>query len=172
MERRVGSNRKLGSVVASRTLTEAGQRANRIEIVLGAPRRLGADWECPFSIRGLEGERVQTIAGSDSFQALLLAVRAIRARLEETGRRFLWMPRDPAFSSGIPLELPLGLGDGFERRAKLFIEREVKHWANRLRAGVRRQTRTHGLPSAKKTHSVTASSKVRAQKSKKDSTRT
>jgi hypothetical protein len=99
MEKRVSSNRKLGSVVASRTLTEDGQRGNRIEIVLGAPRRLGTDWECSFSIRGLGDGSVQAIAGSDSLQALQLAIQALRVRLEETGRRFLWSHCDPAFGS-------------------------------------------------------------------------
>jgi hypothetical protein len=166
MKKRAGLNRKLGSVVASRTLTEDGHPATRVEIILGAPRRLDTDWECPFSIHGLEDGSVQTIAGSDSFQALLLAVRAIRARLEETGRRFLWMPNDPGFGSGIPLDLPLGLGDGFERRAKRFIEREVKDWAAGLRERARRP-RTKSLPRAKTTSSV-PSSKVRARKPKRD----
>ncbi len=169
MKKRIGSNRKLGPVVASRTLTEEGRPANRIEIVLGVPRRFGADWECPFTIRGLEGASVQTIAGSDSFQALQLAIQALRVRLEEIGRRFLWSPSYPSFGSGIAQELPSGLGTGFERRARRFVEREVKVWAARLRAGVRRQQM--GLPPAKRTHSATTS-KLRAQKSKKNSTKT
>src|SRR5271155_3833716 len=100
MERRLGSNRKLGPVVASGTLTEDGQPPNRAEIVLGAPRRLGTDWECPFSLRGLEDESVKATTGSDSLQALQLAIQALRVLLEENGRRFLWSPSDPAFGSG------------------------------------------------------------------------
>lgn len=168
MIKRTGPDRKLGAIVASRTLTEDGLPASQVEIILGAPRRSSTDWECRFSIQGLEGGGVQTIAGSDSFQALLLAVQAIRARLEGTGRRFLWMPGDPAFGSGIPLELPLGLGESFERRVKRFIQREVKGWAQRLEGGVRRQPQTKRLPPAKKTNSAT-SSKLHARKSKKDS---
>src|SRR5260370_5079047 len=124
MERRTGSNRKLGSVVASRTLTEDGKPANRVQIVLGKPRRLGTDWECPYSIRGLEAGSVQTIAGSDSFQALQLAIQALRVRLDETRRKVLWSPGDPAFGSGIAPELPSGLGAAPEHRIKRFIERE------------------------------------------------
>ena len=108
MHKRVGSNRKLGPVVASRTLTEEGQRANQVEIVLGMPRRLGTDSECRFAIRGLEGGSVQTIVGSDSFQALQLAIQVLRVRLEEAGGRFLWLPGDPVFGSGIAPEFTLG----------------------------------------------------------------
>ncbi len=133
MPKHVGSNPKLGPVVASRTLTEDGQRANQVEIVLGMPRRLGTDWECPFAIRGLEGGSVQTIVGSDSFQALQLAIQALRVRLEETGRRFLWLPGEPVFGAGIAPELPLGLGAASERRIQRFIEREVKGWRARLK---------------------------------------
>jgi hypothetical protein len=172
MRKRVVSNRKLGPVVASRTLTEDGHRANQVEIVLGMPRRLGTDWECPFTIRGLERGTVQTIAGSDSFQALQLATRALRVRLEETGRRFLWSPCDPAFGSGIAREIPLGLGAASEGRIQRFIEREVKAWSARLEARWRREQRTHGLPPARKTHSAKASSKLRTAKSKKGSTKT
>jgi hypothetical protein len=170
MKRHADSKRKLGSVVASRTLTEDGKPANRVEIVLGAPRRLGTDWECPFSIQGLEDASVQTTIGSDSFQALQLAIQALRVRLNETGRKFLWSPCDPAFGSGIAPELPLGLGTASEHRIQRIIEREVKGWAQRLEGGVRRQPQTKRLPSAKKTQSPT-SSKPRARKSKKDLTK-
>jgi hypothetical protein len=170
MERRAGSNRKLGSVVASRTLTEDGHPANRVEIVLGKPRRLGTDWECPFSIQGLEGGSVQTIAGSDSFQAVQLAIQALRVRLDETGRKFLWSTCDPAFGSGIAPELPLGLGAASEHRIRRFIEREVKAWADSLKPGVQRRPRSRDLPPAKKTSSAT-SSKLRARKSNKDATK-
>jgi len=171
MERRAGSKRKLGSVVVSRTLTEDGKPANRVEIVLGTPRRLGSDWECPFSIQGLEGGSVRTITGSDSLQALQLAIQALRVRLDETGRKFLWSPCDPAFGSGIAPELPLGLGAASEDRIRRFIEREVKAWADSLKPRVRRKPRTKSRVVTKKTHSAT-SSKLRARKSKKDSTKT
>ena len=163
---------KLGRVVASRTLTEHGPRANRVEIVLGAPRRLGPDWECPFLIRGLGGESIQTIAGSDSLQALQLAIQALRVGLEETGRRFLWSNSDPAFGSGIARDLPLGLGEASELRIKRFIEREVKGWANRLKAGERPQPFVHASPPPNETDAATANSKLHPRKSKKGSKKT
>ena len=172
MENRAGSKRKLGRVVASRTLTEDGKPANRVEIVLGAPRRAGKDWECPFAIRGLGDGSVQTMTGADSLQALQLAVRAIRARLEETGRRFLWIPTAPTFGSGISIELPLGLGADFERRAKRFIEREVAAWIAHIEAEIPRRSRTQGSRPAKQTHGIAASSKLRTRKSKKNSSKT
>jgi len=71
-------------VVASRKLqliSDAGE--NEVEICVGKPLPFpdGTGFYCPIWIRGLGEEKVQRIGGTDSLQALQLALNVLHARL-------------------------------------------------------------------------------------------
>lgn len=54
----------------------------------------GADWSCTYTIRGLGLESSKKVGGADALQALLLALKGLRAELdfhERRGCRFAWM---------------------------------------------------------------------------------
>ncbi len=98
----------IGPVVASRQLTarrsDGTERAVVVEI--GAPVHLEADgpWWCPFRIQGLGDGSVQSIAGEDSLQALVLSFRYLAGMLpydaERQGETIAWLDGDDL---GIPM---------------------------------------------------------------------
>ena len=72
----------VGIVIAERELDSADGRT--VQVLIGQPQPFpeeGGDYYCPFQITGIGNDMVMHLAGVDSVQALLLALKMIGARL-------------------------------------------------------------------------------------------
>jgi hypothetical protein len=109
-------------------ITDARVLDRKITLSIGMPRRVDRDeWRCPISIAGLKNSIiVDSVPGIDSFQALLLAVECVRWHLKQSGRRFAWLGESDLWDTGIPRQVPVGLGRQFEKRIERAIEREAQ----------------------------------------------
>lgn len=76
-------------VIAVRELRTAEQRVVTVSLRLPSPHPEG-DWECGYSITGLEPGCVDSAKGVDSIQALIMALEGIRVFLESSGAEFSW----------------------------------------------------------------------------------
>ena len=117
---------RLGVVVASRTLAEFGVEGSCIKASIGAPRKSGDRWECPFFIDGLRRSKIESAGGVDSLQALLGAIQGVRTSLDQSGRSYVWLDRK--WGTAIPQFIPAFLGRQVEDRVKAAIEREEKRY--------------------------------------------
>jgi len=87
----------VGEVIASRefSLLRKGEKTELV-VLMGKPEAFpqGADYYCPYQIKGFGREKVMAIAGIDAFQAIQLALGTIRVELEVIGRdsggQILW----------------------------------------------------------------------------------
>ena len=86
--------RALGRVIAQRTLRfeRRHRRPRSVSVVFGCPLRAprplrGDPWWCPVEVVGLGKRRLETIAGEDSLQALILAVEFVRRVLPMEAER-------------------------------------------------------------------------------------
>jgi hypothetical protein len=146
-------NVHIGRIVGKRVLTDLGNSADgkvsgqRVVLKLGIPRRdrtsLGREtWLCPFLIEGLDRTEIQWATGSDSLQALLVAITGLRAYVERSFPKLLWI--DSKIGAGLPIFVPTAWGRVVEDRIRLAIEREtVRGW----RAEIKRHRR--GMESKK-----------------------
>ena len=134
---------RFGSVIATRKLHTAGPRQGEVTISLAKPtREPGGDWVCRFRIEGLGCQRLNFAHGVDAFQALQLALEAIRLMIDESGRKLTWVE---AGRAGFPRYVPSYFGPVFERRLNRHIDREVLRFARaqerRYKARTRSRTR-------------------------------
>jgi len=77
-----------GEIVARRELDTGG--ASKVIVELAKPVSDGQDFGCSYRLEYEGKERVRTIYGVDSFQALTLALKIISVDLETLE----WLPRD------------------------------------------------------------------------------
>ena len=67
--------------------TDADDAPSRV-LHIGRPMRAEVDWQCSHQITGYAGEdTVMTAYGADSFQALYLCIKLVRARLLDLERQ-------------------------------------------------------------------------------------
>jgi hypothetical protein len=95
---------ELGEVIAEREATvEVAGESRAVILRFGKPvypptPEEGDPWWCPLQIVGLGSQEVRPIAGSDSLQALLLALRFVREHLPteaaRVGGRVYWLSED------------------------------------------------------------------------------
>ena len=119
-------------------LTEyTGDSIREVSVSIGAPRsHPRGDWECPFAIESAGQSKVEHAMGVDALQALLLAIKGLWTRLDQTGSRFEWLvPGVQAIpGSGIPRQMPEGR-KAFRERLNQIIETETaRYWDSGLRA--------------------------------------
>jgi len=120
----------LGRVIAKRVIERwTGSEHEKVTISLGVPRRESNNtWWCPFFIEGVDSQ-FQGMGGVDAFQALTLALQAIRVVLDSSGQKFRWLERPGA---GLPI-LVSDYSERFEKRVASAIEREKdRYWKERL----------------------------------------
>lgn len=124
--------------IAERTLRE-GMRRERVVARLGLPRMVSDDeWVCPFEIaRGTTKLVELDVSGSDSFQALRLAMEGIRRKLIELCPLASWLSGDYG-DTGFEMEVPGHYGRDFARYLELLIEAETLRSGDEFR---RRSTR-------------------------------
>jgi len=94
----------LGEVIAERQATfELDHRSHVVYLRFGKPvyppnPAEGDPWWCPLQVEGLGSGEIRPIAGEDSLQALLLALRFARdhlqAEAERLGGRVYWITED------------------------------------------------------------------------------
>lgn len=84
--------------IATRILEEAGT-GHRVVVSLDAPIEASDGvWECRYSIVGLEGTQSKTGLGSDSFQAIMIALELIRVTLRDNGKSLSWLGLEPGLT--------------------------------------------------------------------------
>lgn len=138
---------RFGTILAERRLVDQASGAV-VRVSLGAPRpgRDGADWECPFRIRGAGVSRLEFGYGVDSMQALTVALDGIRALLDESGLALGWKVgpgRHDIFSeeTGFARQIPIGFGAAFRRRLERLLDRELQRNLERLGRRSTRKTK-------------------------------
>jgi len=68
-----------------------------VEVCIGKPEPSpnGLSFRCPFQVRGLPGDKVRYIYGTDSMHALQLALKVLPARLQgyqiESQDKLYWL---------------------------------------------------------------------------------
>jgi hypothetical protein len=73
------------AVIAERIFERADGR--EVRVAVGRPRRLNKDeWRCEFRILGVGHSRVYSLPGSDSLQALQMALAVMAAQVESYAR--------------------------------------------------------------------------------------
>jgi hypothetical protein len=119
---------KISEVIASRELSDARDRQGRIIASVGLPRRVSPDeWQCPVRIDGLDAKPIsKSVPGSDSLQALLLAVEYLRKWLKQSQCELVW-PDDgiPCPAGDIPHQVPFYMGEEFVDRIEQLTRRET-----------------------------------------------
>ena len=110
--------RRFGTILAERGLVEQDS-GRSVRVSLGVPRAGtgGAEWECPFRIRGAGLSQVEFGYGEDSMQAIMNALEGIRALLDESGLSLGWKlgpGRQDSYiwvgETGFTRSIPLALG--------------------------------------------------------------
>lgn len=122
----------LGTIIATRQLTLDGPDGARPVIVrIGRPRRQRTgEWACPFRIAGLGRQRLDHAYGEDAFQALQLALEAIRIQLETARQKVTWLGLPVAVA--FPRQVPAFDEDLTIRLGRL-IDGQVIRWARKAR---------------------------------------
>jgi hypothetical protein len=121
---------ELGQVIGERTLRCSGLTSRkRITVRLGTPRPAkDVDWLCPYEIDGLGGARVEVAHGLDAMQALMMALEAIRVRLEQDGLQCTWQGGEEG-DAGFPRVVPTFFGPAFTATIHRLIDREVERFS-------------------------------------------
>jgi uncharacterized protein DUF6968 len=102
-------------------------------VELDAPsQRRGGEWACAYRIKGLGRTRAGRSHGTDSLQALQLAIEAVRRELEPFGPRLTWSGE--AGELGLPAPVPDYFGGEFRRRMERLVQLETEREARRLKA--------------------------------------
>ena len=114
-------------VLATRRLREVGAEKRLITVTLGAPQRRSRNWTCAFRITGLEERILESVDGVDAIQSLLLALEAIRVRLDATGRRFSWLGLEG--ETGFCRVILTPFGPESARRIDRMIDKEIARCA-------------------------------------------
>lgn len=121
---------KLGPIVAERSLRTAGA-GRAVKLRLGMPRPLPkSDWECPYQIVGLGKSQPKVAYGLDGLQALLMAVEALRVRIEKSAKRLTWEGGEDG-DNGLPRVIPTFFGLSFAEKLSELIDREVERFSRR-----------------------------------------
>ena len=141
--------RRFGTILAERGLVEQDSgRSVRVSLGVPRPGTGGAEWECPFRIRGAGLSQVEFGYGEDSMQAIMNALEGIRALLDESGLSLGWKlgpGRQDSYiwvgETGFTRSIPLALGPTFRQRLERLVDREIQQAVQRLeRRSTRRPT--------------------------------
>jgi hypothetical protein len=114
------------SVIAARDV-RVDDQDSVVTIALRAPSPdPEGDWECTYTIDGLDIPHVGSAKGIDSVQALTMALEGIRVVLERSGKSFSWEGGDG--DAGFPRFVPMAFGSEFSAALNRTIDQEVvKH---------------------------------------------
>lgn len=120
---------ELGEVVGERTLHCGRPQRKRITVRVGTPRKAeDVDWVCPYQIKGLDRSRVDLARGLDALQALMMALEAIRLRLEQDGLQCTWQGGEEG-DAGFPRVVPAFFGPEFAAKTNRLIDRELERFS-------------------------------------------
>lgn len=116
--------------IAVRTLSsKRGLESESVEAKIGVPEEESPDtWRCPFMVMDSGTGDIEYAYGLDAFQALLMAIAGIRARIEHLHLEVSWrgsMPEDES-DHGFPYYVPQSFGFRFSKRIETLIERELE----------------------------------------------
>lgn len=125
---------ELGRVIAERALVCGGKRKRQLTVRLGVPKRAkGVDWVCPYQIAGLRDSRADAAYGVDALQALMMALEAIRVRLEKAGGECTWVGGEEG-DAGFPRLVPSYFGAAFAAGINRYIDGELERFGKAIRS--------------------------------------
>jgi hypothetical protein len=108
-------------VIASRKLYVKG-RARKATLTIRMPVQVSpGEWWCAFHVTGMG--RTRRVIGGDAVQALIIALQALRAYMNETPYRYTWLGEP--FDHGIPQMVPWGFGPHWAGHIECAIDREL-----------------------------------------------
>jgi hypothetical protein len=117
--------------IASRRLTLVPS-GRQVLIELDVPRqRRPGEWACAYRIRGIGRPRAGQALGEDGFEAIQLALMALRRELEPFGPRLTWTGEPGEL--GLPLPVPDFFGGEIRRRLEGLVQREIEREGRRLK---------------------------------------
>ena len=118
------------TTIASRQLTLVPS-GRPVLVELDAPvRRRNGAWACAYRIRGIGRVRTGRTDGEDGFQALQLALSAVRRALEPFAAQLTWTGEPGEL--GLPEPIPDYFGGEFRRRVERLVRQETEREAQRL----------------------------------------
>lgn len=113
--------------IAERILKE-GKSRRRLIVRLEKPRMISAqEWSCYFEIVRGRTSKGMDVLGEDSFQSLMLALKAIRYELDRLEKTLTWDAGE-AGDTGFPLFVPSFFGRDFARHLESIIESETERF--------------------------------------------
>ena len=126
-------------LIATRQLEDV-ETGNTIVVSLNAPERQpDGVWECRYTISELDHAPLTGGAfGEDGFQAIALALEAIRIDLRETGRKFSWLGGEPGITGFS--RVPYHFGSKLVEELEAHIDARVDKFSEEAAAGL------HGPP--------------------------
>lgn len=99
------------------------------------------DWVCPYQIKGLGRSRVEVAHGLDALQALMMALEAIRLRLEQNGLQ-LHVAGGRGWRRGVSARrVPTFFGPEGAAKTSQLIDREVERFSRTVETKSKRRTR-------------------------------
>jgi hypothetical protein len=140
-----GKSSRIANPIAERRLAVVGEPDRVLVIVVGKPRRdpdPSGDWRCPYLVEGLPEARRRYAHGTDSLQALQMAIEAARVEIHATGLLCSYSGGE-AGDLGIPRTIPTfgGAARDFAPRIERYLDRELKKLATQVKKGAPRQRR-------------------------------
>lgn len=113
--------------IAERTLRE-GARRKRMTVRMAKPYEVAAsEWVCHIEIRRGRTGTAQDVRGSDAFQAMILALKAIRQQIDELEQPVTWEEGELGYT-GFPLYVPDVYGLDFTRRLERLVTAEAERF--------------------------------------------
>lgn len=127
------------SLIATRQLDEVGTGTS-IVVSLNAPEQQpDGVWECHYTISELgHAPSTRRAFGEDGFQALALALEAIRIDLRDTGRKLSWLGGEPGITGFS--RVPYHFGSKLVEELEAHIDARVDKFSEEAAAGL------HGPP--------------------------
>ncbi len=123
-----GNQRPRGAPIAIRDLHVVASQ-DVVTVQVCRPQQVSnGEWRCAFVISTAESEDVQYAHGTDSLQALILAIEGCRVRLESYDGILRWEGGDEG-DTGIPQFVPSYFGRDFADRIRALIDEEVEKFS-------------------------------------------
>lgn len=125
--------------IAERTL-RVGKGRGRVLVRLEKPRKVSEEeWICRVEIHRGKTRMIMDhdIHGADSFQALIIALRAIRYELDKLPGLITWEDQAPG-DVGFPLYVTDVFGFKLQRRLESMVESETQHYADEMTRRIQR----------------------------------
>ena len=134
-----GKSSRITNPIAERCLAVVGEPDRELVLLVGKPRRdpdPTGDWRCPYVVEGLPHARRRYAHGTDSLQALQMAIEAAKAAINAAGLVCTYAGSEPG-DIGIPRTIPTfgGAARDFAPRIERYLDQELEKLATEVNPG-------------------------------------